>query len=501
MKSNHKALLALVMTGTMILTNVSMVLADTKTEILDARQEIKNITHEIKSGEEKISRLDNDLIELSVQIEDNKIKHTQILEDIRITGGEIAIKVQQRDAKQAQLGKRLRSSYKSGDVSWIKALIDSNDLSDFLLRTKVLKEITRQDQTVISELDAIKADLEATQTELTRQEQEVTDLLVELDAQEKELHTSLADQQQNVAQVTSKKAELAALVAGKEIELFAEIRDVLTDQDSTIMEITEARTLLAQLEEFIETEEAERLASQLDETSSEILADLEAEAAAREAARQAAAREAERRAAQEAARVAAREAQAKAEAKRAEAERQAQAEEARRLRAAQTTPVQTKPATKPSTTPVPIPTTVPAPAPAPKLTPAQVAPAKPVVSSNLGTGARALAEAKTYLGVPYVYGGASYSGVDCSGFTMRAYAQAGVSLPRTATAQYRASRRISRSDLQPGDLIFWGFGGEITHVAMYVGNGMQIHAPRPGKSVCIVKMFGGMDYIGAGRPY
>ncbi len=122
-------------------------------------------------------------------------------------------------------------------------------------------------------------------------------------------------------------------------------------------------------------------------------------------------------------------------------------------------------------------------------------------STNTSIGEKALAEAKRYLGVPYVYGGASFSGVDCSGLTMRAYASAGISLSHGANAQYRESRRVNRSELKPGDLIFWGYRGEITHVAMYVGDGKQIHAPRPGQSVCIVPLSTSMDYIGAGRPY
>ncbi|MFB0919072.1 MAG: NlpC/P60 family protein [Clostridiaceae bacterium] len=121
-------------------------------------------------------------------------------------------------------------------------------------------------------------------------------------------------------------------------------------------------------------------------------------------------------------------------------------------------------------------------------------------SSGSGIGYAALEAAKSYLGVPYVYGGSSYSGMDCSGLTSTAYRQAGISIPRTATAQYYASYKISRSELIPGDLIFWGYGGEITHVTMYAGNGMTIHAPSEGYTVCIVPMLN-MQYIGAGRPY
>jgi cell wall-associated NlpC family hydrolase len=86
--------------------------------------------------------------------------------------------------------------------------------------------------------------------------------------------------------------------------------------------------------------------------------------------------------------------------------------------------------------------------------------------------------ASRYIGVPYVSGGTSPSGFDCSGFTQYVYAQVGISLPRTSSAQRNVGTVVSRADAQPGDLI-WTPG----HVAIYAGNGMQIDAPRPGKTI------------------
>jgi cell wall-associated NlpC family hydrolase len=106
--------------------------------------------------------------------------------------------------------------------------------------------------------------------------------------------------------------------------------------------------------------------------------------------------------------------------------------------------------------------------------------------------------AMRYLGTPYVWGGASPAGFDCSGFTMYVYAQVGVSLPHNAAAQYGYGTPVSRSALQPGDLVFFdGLG----HVGLYVGGGNFIHAPHTGDVVKISSMTGwyASTYVGARR--
>ena len=90
--------------------------------------------------------------------------------------------------------------------------------------------------------------------------------------------------------------------------------------------------------------------------------------------------------------------------------------------------------------------------------------------------------AMQYLGVPYVWGGASPSGFDCSGFSMYVFAQVGVSLPHHAASQYGMGVPVSRSELQAGDLVF--FNG-LGHMGIYIGGGQFIHAPHTGDVVKI----------------
>ncbi len=101
-----------------------------------------------------------------------------------------------------------------------------------------------------------------------------------------------------------------------------------------------------------------------------------------------------------------------------------------------------------------------------------------------GSGNSAVvAIARRYLGVPYVWGGASPSGFDCSGLTMYCYAQVGVGLSHGATDQQRASTPVPISALQPGDLVFFGSASYSHHVGIYAGGGSMIHAPHTGAVV------------------
>jgi peptidoglycan DL-endopeptidase CwlO len=100
------------------------------------------------------------------------------------------------------------------------------------------------------------------------------------------------------------------------------------------------------------------------------------------------------------------------------------------------------------------------------------------------------------LGKPYVWGATGPTSFDCSGLTQAAWRAAGVSLPRTTYTQINAGRRVSRSGLAPGDLVFFYSG--VTHVGLYIGGGQMIHAPRPGAPVRIAPI-SDMPFAGATR--
>lgn len=113
-------------------------------------------------------------------------------------------------------------------------------------------------------------------------------------------------------------------------------------------------------------------------------------------------------------------------------------------------------------------------------------------------------QAVSQLGTPYRWGGISAEkGFDCSGLTKHAYQAASLQIPRTSTEQYRATRRIDRQELRPGDLVFFRLNSrQVDHVGIYVGGKRFIHAPSRGKTVSFASLdnaYWSRKYVGAGR--
>jgi peptidoglycan DL-endopeptidase CwlO len=121
-------------------------------------------------------------------------------------------------------------------------------------------------------------------------------------------------------------------------------------------------------------------------------------------------------------------------------------------------------------------------------------------TSSAGAHGSVVAYAQQELGVPYVWGGASPGGFDCSGLAMWCYAQVGISLPHNAAMQYASITHVAHGSEQPGDLVFFGYSASgIHHVGIYVGGGSMIDAPYTGVDVRYDSAFSG-DYFASGRP-
>jgi cell wall-associated NlpC family hydrolase len=118
-------------------------------------------------------------------------------------------------------------------------------------------------------------------------------------------------------------------------------------------------------------------------------------------------------------------------------------------------------------------------------------------STSASKGEVALEFAKKQIGDKYKYGAAGPDKWDCSGLTMKAWAEAGVSLPHNSAAQYKIGKKVKEEDLRPGDLVFFYSGP--SHVGIYAGDGKVVHAPKPGEKVGYIKIKY-MPWKGARRP-
>lgn len=135
-------------------------------------------------------------------------------------------------------------------------------------------------------------------------------------------------------------------------------------------------------------------------------------------------------------------------------------------------------------------------------------PATPTAAERLAARRAALRAARAklvrtalrYRGVPYVWGGSTPAGFDCSGFTSYVYGRFGTKMAHSTYAQYGAYRRVARRDLRQGDLVF--FAG-VGHVGIYIGDGRFVHAPSSGKRVEVRRLSDSWyrtSYVGAVRP-
>jgi cell wall-associated NlpC family hydrolase len=130
------------------------------------------------------------------------------------------------------------------------------------------------------------------------------------------------------------------------------------------------------------------------------------------------------------------------------------------------------------------------------------APARPTTDYGTPTTAprsEVVSIALSKLGAPYRWAASGPDSFDCSGFTMWVYRQVGVSLPHSSRAQINCGQRVSRANLAPGDLVFFG-RSTIHHVGIYVGNDKYVHAPSTGDVVKVSSLSGRSDYVGACRP-
>ena len=135
--------------------------------------------------------------------------------------------------------------------------------------------------------------------------------------------------------------------------------------------------------------------------------------------------------------------------------------------------------------------------------PPQAGPASPPEPVARSVGDRAAEVALAQVGAPYRYGGQTPSGFDCSGLVHYAYSRAGVSVPRTTGSLWSGTSAVHRSELRPGDVLFFSIEGKMSHVGLYLGGDRFVHAPKSGRTVSVESLsspFYSQAFLRAGRP-
>lgn len=372
------------------------------------------------------------------------------------------------DAANEVLGRHAASAYKAGGLGALGVLFSDGDAGEVLERAGALEVIARIRNRDVQEATSASGTAEALERE-----------------------AALASAQAEAAALEAEEAEAAAQAAVARVE--REGARLAAEREGTLAELARVRQVSVETErarqEHLQAE-ADRIAAEKEQAR--IAAELEAErrrqaveAERQRAAEQAAAEEAAAREAEEAARPT----QAPAPAPAPEPDPAPEPAPA----PSPTPSPSPKPSPSPSPTPTPTPTPEPPPQPAPP-------PAPPAPAPGAQT---AIAWAHTQVGKPYVWGATGPDAYDCSGFTMRAWRQAGVHIPQGSRLQYHSTAKVPVDQAQPGDLLFYSTNGSpsgIFHVAIYLGGGQVIHALRDWSSWDGVKVTG-MHYSSGLLPY
>ncbi|MDO5048604.1 MAG: NlpC/P60 family protein [Actinomycetaceae bacterium] len=381
-----------------------------------------------------------------------------------------------------------QSAYRegSGNAQALAPYFATDGLADVARRSKIVSTVSHITDSKLQRVAAMHQVAKATEDQANAVQERLEAAEAEVQSRSEEVQALAEGKQAELAQVQQRRDALITQLAdrrGTSVEEERERQDQIEASQRERQEASERARVereqahLSQAESARQAEEAaQAAAAQRNDRAEQQALEEAAAQRAREEAEAARKSEAEAKAAEERAREEARRQAAEAERQRQEAaakaerERQeaaAKAERERQEAAAQAERDRQEAAAQAERE-------------------RQEAAAQAAAQAASSRGAGAVAFAKARLGTPYLWGGTGAGGYDCSGLAMMSWASQGVTLPRTSSQQYWATKRVAINALQPGDLVFFGTGGStaaIYHVAIYAGNGQIVEATVPGDVV------------------
>ncbi|WP_294099705.1 C40 family peptidase [Proteiniclasticum sp.] len=404
-------------------------LTDVQQQELDAvRTEYESILAKMAEIDGKIAEISDTITDITIQIEENDANINRLDEEISQKSEEIKNTEIELLQKETEYGERLRAMYKQGNNGMIETILGADSIADFIARADAIIKFAKIDKQLLDEIQAIKDLLVSQKEELDAAKREVEVLKAENVVRLEQQKVKMAETEKLLEEMEEEEKKILGNLALAELYFIGNNDDIIADSSSSDEMIQGAIDQLRAVRSSIVTDSTDAKVVALIEQGKSILNQ-----------RAAARREAERR----------------AEAARLEAERQAQQAQNNSSNSQQPAP------SKPST---------------------------PSVSAPASASAQAVLNyAYKFIGTPYVWGGSTPSGFDCSGFTSYVFRNFGINLPRVSRSQATVGTKVAYADLQPGDLVFFG-SGSISHVGIYIGNGNMVHSPRPGKSVEITTM-------------
>lgn len=250
--------------------------ASPNSAIENTKKQIITMADTIKRQEVTIGDLSEKIVVIGDSIKSNEAEIVGLNDSISKTLVETEVTKDNLEANTELYAKRLREVYKNGNTSMISTILSSKNLSDLLLRVKVVNNISKHDKELIDTIEALKQDLETKAAVLQETRTKLEAATADLKANQAELSKNKEDQESVLVGLKEEKTKLRELLGSQEVALFEEIKRVLNSNDSSEMEVKDALAILDTIQAQVSTAEAVELGRKLSTEGKDLLGKLKA---------------------------------------------------------------------------------------------------------------------------------------------------------------------------------------------------------------------------------